>query len=217
MRVHSFGFTLLELIVVIAIVGIILSIAIPEWNHHVQMENLQDSTKLFVSDLQRAEAKARQLEVSGTITSAQSNQIFKNFPHSIVAINALTGQVLFSQEIPDNITMNFTPTTIFPCSGSVVLQFPAEGNNGVAVPGGIGLSANGGVYVSPNGFPNLCGPIGLFNGGAGGGGNGAVNLENQTSIQITSTYGYQVPVMLTLQSGSVILGSLQIAVGGGGP
>ncbi len=209
MRVRSFGFTLLELIVVIAIVGIILSIAIPEWNHHVQMENLQDSTKLFVSDLQRAEAKARQLEVSGTITSAQSNQIFKNFPHSIVAINALTGQVLFSQEIPDNIAMNFSPTTAFPCSGSVVLQFP-EGNGGASVPGGIGLSANGGVYVSPNGLPNLCGSnekAAPFRG----------PNQNQTSIQITSTYGYQVPVMLTLQSGSVILGSLQIAVGGGGP
>ncbi len=87
----------------------------------------------------------------------------------------------------------------------------------MSVDGGIGLSANGGVYRSLNGLLNLCGPIGLFNGGAGGGGNGAVNLKDQTSIQITSTYGYQVPVMLTLQSGSVILGSLQIAVGGGGP
>ncbi len=101
--------------------------------------------------------------------------------------------------------MNFSPTTAFPCSGSVVLQFPAE-NGGASVPGGIGLSANGGVYVSPNGLPNLCESNAISH-----------IPPNQTSIDITSTYGYQVPVMLTLQSGSVILGSLQIAVGGGGP
>ena len=207
MRLRSFGFTLLEIIVVIAIVGIILSIAIPEWNHHVQMENLENTTKLFVSNLQRAEAKARQLEVSGSITLAQSEQIFKNFPHSIVAINALTGQVLFSQEIPDNIGMNFSPTRIFPCSGSVVLQFPV-GNGGVAAPGGIGLSANGGVYTLGPGFPNLC---------ENQGGNGGEFLNPTTIIGITSTNGYQVPITLTLQSGSVMLGSLQIAVGGGGP
>ena len=57
MKKHSYGFTLLEMMVVIAIIGILAAIALPSYRSHVEKTNLAEARQKMVDIRQKLETQ----------------------------------------------------------------------------------------------------------------------------------------------------------------
>jgi prepilin-type N-terminal cleavage/methylation domain-containing protein len=112
------GFSLLEIVIVISIIGIILLVSIPKYESYEMTQNLKSAVNLMQSTLQRAEAEAQKVGVRGSLN------LNKNYLNDIAVFDA-NGRLLFSNPLPPNVSVTAqTPiaSSPFPCPGAVLVQ-----------------------------------------------------------------------------------------------
>jgi prepilin-type N-terminal cleavage/methylation domain-containing protein len=112
------GFSLLEIVIVISIIGIILLVSIPKYESYEMSQNLKSAVNLMQSTLQRAEAEAQKVGVRGSLN------LNKKYLNDIAVFDA-NGRLLFSTPLPPNVSVTAqTPIALspFPCPGAVLVQ-----------------------------------------------------------------------------------------------
>jgi type IV fimbrial biogenesis protein FimT len=126
------GFTLVELLVVLALVAIVLMLAAPSFRDMIELQRLRSASAQFVTDVQftRTEAVSRQ-EVTGI--SFQSNSAMSCYiVHTCATVPA------------DTCTCTCMPSSNPSCSGAVrevrTVRLPADGGVSLA-PERVGTSA----------------------------------------------------------------------------
>jgi prepilin-type N-terminal cleavage/methylation domain-containing protein len=86
------GFTLVELIVVVAIVGILLAIVTPNFQDYTKRSNIDGQTKMLFADLQ--EARGRSLFERKTVSVALTSNVLKVYSSATVSVTPLIQKTL---------------------------------------------------------------------------------------------------------------------------
>ena len=91
------GFTLIELMIVIAVSGILLGIAVPNFADHLRKVSLQNAAYQINSDLHIAKSQAIRSQVDCSINFDQINdQYALTTPNRTVDLSAYRGDVTFT-------------------------------------------------------------------------------------------------------------------------
>lgn len=118
------GFTFTELVVVMAVVGTLVAIAVPSTSYWLRQRGVHDAATQLELDLQRAKTLARQRHTncSVTINAPAANQYTISIINEVVDLSKYSGNVVFSN-LPDLSTgvITFTPEGICPAFGGIYL------------------------------------------------------------------------------------------------
>lgn len=117
----SAGFTLIELIVVVAVAGVMLAVAIPMTMNQMRQRGIRDAAIQLSMDLQRAKLLAIQRDTNCSITfdAPVANQYTISISGEVVDLGKYPGGVAFTAASAPVIT--FTPQGLCQAFGSVFL------------------------------------------------------------------------------------------------
>ena len=159
-RLQSAGFTLIELMIVIAITAILTALAVPSFSVTLDNQRISGAAEAVLSDLRwaRSEAIKRNTEVRVTFTSG-SNWSYTIDTVPVLATNdgilpkTVYGSDFPSTELPTAFG-NLLYTTFDPVRGTA--------NNGTAKIESEHYSASADVIVSTLGRVRICGTLGGY-------------------------------------------------------
>lgn len=192
------GFTLLEVIIVVSILGVILLLAIPQYNTYEAKENLREAAALVQSIVQRAETDAQKTGISARI------YYNPNYVNELALIDA-HGALLFSSPAPAGITFevfatrhtNSNPQVTMTCTGAVMIQLPAQD---------VGSYKEGIAFDPSGGNPVFCrSGYGMYKSGP----------TPYFMIQVGNTRSEDLTISLDPTTGSVSMGQLTQGITGG--
>jgi type II secretion system protein H len=108
-RIGSTGFTLMEMMVVIALIAIVLGLATPALTNHLRQRGVREAADQLVMDLQRAKmlAIARNANCA-IIIDAANNRYTNSLTNEIVELGRYRGGVIFAAPLPDPPQFTFT-------------------------------------------------------------------------------------------------------------
>lgn len=99
------GFTLVEMMIVIAIIGILCAMAIPMWNHYRLNTDLRTATTNIAADIQNLKQRA-------VTEQTRYRIVFNTANHSYQIINFTTGDVVQTKQLSDfGVGITLTGTT----------------------------------------------------------------------------------------------------------
>jgi prepilin-type N-terminal cleavage/methylation domain-containing protein len=101
----SYGFTAIELIIVIAIAAIILAIAIPLYNNSLDRQNLRTALSQVESDLRNTQAKSKATSIPYEIMfsiTAPNNTFYSIYSHPTTGLQTLVAKV----PLPGNVVVS---------------------------------------------------------------------------------------------------------------
>ena len=124
------GFTLPEVLIVIALMGIMLAIAISSWSGVVEGRRVDSATNQLVSDLRLAHTKStNQLATWRVVLNPDRADESAGADYSLVKLdsagNPVSGSAI-SRTLPDNVHLN--SPTLLPIGGTSAVQFAADGS-----------------------------------------------------------------------------------------
>lgn len=102
MKLGIKGFSLIELIIVIAVIGIGAAIATLNFNQWVRKANIEKQTKELLTDLNEARLKSVYTKKRHSIELYQNSYVFKEY--SSLNENASAGRILYSKNVSSQIT-----------------------------------------------------------------------------------------------------------------
>lgn len=118
------GFAFTELVVVLAIVGVLIGIAAPTTTLWLRERGVRDAAKQLELDLHRAKTLARQRHTNCTvaINTPGANQYTISIINEVVDLREYSGSVVISN-LPDVSAgvITFTPEGICPAFGAIYL------------------------------------------------------------------------------------------------
>lgn len=94
---NAYGFTLVELLTVITIIGILLALATLNFNNYVRKTSIESQTRQLFSDLNEARVRAMYRKQRHTIVLNVSSYIFKTY--SSDNEDKFAGNTLFTKNI----------------------------------------------------------------------------------------------------------------------
>lgn len=147
-KLKPFGYTLIEIVVILAILGVLLLLGLEQYQAFTARQKLRSAGNYIVSDILRGEEAARRISISGSI---QPNQ---NLQNSTVLLGS-NNQLIFSHSLQIPITATSTGFVPLPCVGAAALQISGPGTSGgsLAIPfnvQGIPTQCDGTRFPSEN-------------------------------------------------------------------
>lgn len=127
----NFGFTLLEVIVVIAMIAITLSIAVPSINRGLKERGVSYAADEFQYQLQRVKLLAVKEGADASLTiDADAGEYYLESSNSgrleTIRLSQYHGRVVFSDDWVNSVTITFTPSGVAFRSGAFYLTSQAN-------------------------------------------------------------------------------------------
>ena len=123
----SQGFTLIEVLVVMVMVGVLTAIAAPAWSGFINSQRMNSSQTLVLQAIKTAqsEAKTRKVSDSKNSSGTRTRITFKSNAIRLDNVKANAGK---DQKVEDGITLSVTSSGTLPVSGSdKYLEFDSRG------------------------------------------------------------------------------------------
>jgi len=118
----SKGFTLVELLIVLALMAIMASFAVPAWQHYTENTNLKTATREIMADI----IQTRQKAISENVNTYQMT--FNTGSNTYSLSRSDTGQTLWTKNLTDFGKKIFF-IMVISFSGGSVLSFLKKGNH----------------------------------------------------------------------------------------
>ena len=142
------GFTLIELVVAMAIFGILLAVAGPSLAEHLRNSSLRSAAYQISGDLHRVKSEAIRTQANGSINfnNPGIDQYTLTAPNSTVNLNTYRGNVTFTGN-PDGSADIFSPTVSFTPRGICLATAQVYVTNQDNIIYRIQTSAAGGISI----------------------------------------------------------------------
>lgn len=127
------GLTLLEMLICLAILGILTALAVPTYNHHQQTNHLQAAAEAVAADLRWARSEALKRNIDINLIFSPSASPGSPWAYDIrTSANTLL-KTVSSSAIPDFTAISLTESLRSHTTGFSSLRGSSEGKNGKLV------------------------------------------------------------------------------------
>jgi type IV fimbrial biogenesis protein FimT len=151
------GMTLIEVMVVVAIIGIIVAIATPSFSAMLQQQRIKGAAETVLADLRwaRGEAIKRNARVRVTFTSGSNWSYTIDTVPALAASDGVLPKTVNGSDFPSTTLSSVASTTFNPIRGTA--------NTGTAKITSNNFSDSAGVEISLLGRVKFCGSLGGYN------------------------------------------------------
>jgi type IV fimbrial biogenesis protein FimT len=139
---ESYGFTAIELIIVIAIIAIILAIAIPAYANYQDKQSLRSALSQVESDLRNAQVKTKATSVQYKVEFVADSKTYSitPLPNGAISTVTLPGNVVAANAVAITYLLPFATSEASVTFGGVIQLRTPRGTMGtIAVADATGL------------------------------------------------------------------------------